>query len=137
MSNYTLAQLYEIASCIQCDTSIVLTSSNWGRLALEVGRADMIVQRTPTPGNFQSLDIRAKHVLRAINSGTEDETKCDQVNRVFEQRSHFIEARNKFGVPKGTKKDPIEFVDAESQDELPIDLVKEKIRREELRREKL
>jgi hypothetical protein len=124
MSNYTLAQLQRISSLIQRDTLIFLTSANWGRLAAELD-ADTLTDKgnKPTPQNFKRLNLRAKQILTAVNSGSDDEAALDGLNRIAEEYSGYVWARDKFAVP--AKAEPFEWTDAESTWEVPDDLRRE------------
>src|SRR5271165_3586825 len=135
MSSYTLSQLETISGLIQRDTIIWLTAQNWGRLAAELDPETLTDKGTkPTPQNFKRLNLRAKNILTAVNSGSDDEAALDLLNRMSEEYSDFIGARNRFAVRKGTKKDALEFVDAESTHAMPEDLYNEALHRWELTR---
>jgi len=86
---------------------------------------------------LEELNLRAKHILTAVNSGSEDEAALDVLNRRSEEYSDFLGARNRLAVRKGEKREPMEWVDAESTHQLPDELAKEAVRREQLRRAKL
>src|SRR5216684_2086765 len=122
---YTLKHLEQVAGLIQCDTICFLTSTQWARLAAELPVGSLTDKgRLPKPGNFSRLNIRARHILTVVNSGTEDEDVCRVANWEAERKSNFREARDRFAMPAGSKKDALEFVDAESTWEPPEDLTR-------------
>lgn len=123
---YSLNHLEQVAGLIQCDTTCFLTSTQWSRLAAELP-VDTLTDkgRMPTPGNFSRLNIRAKHILTVVNSGTEDEDVCRVANYEAERKANFREARDRFAIRPDQKKDALEFVDAESTWQPPEDLTRE------------
>lgn len=123
---YSLKHLEQVAGLIQCDTTCFLTSTQWAGLAAELPvNAFTDKGRLPKPGNFKRLNIRGKHILTVVNSGTEDEDVCRVANWEAERKANFREARDKFAIRPDQKKDALEFVDAESTWEPPEDLTRE------------
>ena len=103
-------------------TRIWVRTSDWVRIATEVAAKRDPGQPLPLPGNFQQLKIGA---LTAIHAGTDDQEVCDILNAPEEEKSHFRAKHDRFAIRKSEKKDPIEYVDAESTHEMPAELLEE------------
>lgn len=84
-----LDRLLAIDALVERDTKMWLTSSMWAALALEVGMAE--AGTNPQPGQFEALKFRR---LTVVNSGSEDEEMCHQLNRPDAERSGFAWKRD-------------------------------------------
>ncbi len=127
---FDLAALKRISALVYpVDTTIWLTSGDWGKVAAEVAALpDLRTDRarlTPTRRNFSRLKIGR---LTAVNSGTEDQDVCNALNAPEEAKSNFRSKHDRWAVPASGKKE-IEAVDAASTHEMPEALRQEAIGR--------
>lgn len=100
-------------------TRIWIRTSDWVKIACEVAAVRPAGAPLPTPQNFKSLTLGR---LTAIHAGTDDQEVCDLLNVDEERKSNFRAKHDAFAMPAGTKKDPIEYTDAESTWEMPEEL---------------
>jgi hypothetical protein len=136
MSYYTLQNLKTIAGLCQGPATLMLTASNWADICREISEDPSIFTdkgRLPTPQNFKRLQLRLEPKVLAVNSGTEDTRSLDIHNRIEEEKSGFLWAKQRYAQRKGTKPTP-EAEDAEATHEVDEALKKEAYERELVKR---
>ena len=133
--NAPILQRYErIAGlCAPVPTTMFVTSTEWARFTAELSALPAEIFTRPFNPSKATHSRFLIQTLTIVNSGTEDQTVCNAANYEAERKANFREKHDALAMRAGTKK-VIEAEDTSSTHEVDPALIKETIRKEEIRR---